>query len=486
MHDPDIGWADSCGLPPVEVPELCVRDIVDATGGRLLFGDETLPLQRLVTDSRRIESGDVFWALESERDNGSRFAAGAVRSGAQGVVVSQSTESWSARPAFAVRVDSGRRALGQLARFVRARQAAKIIGITGTCGKTSTKALAAAALEGERRTVAAWKSFNNDLGVPWTLLRLRHHTEACVLEIGTNAPGEIAHLAGIARPDIAVVLNIGPGHLHGLRDLAGVCREKGDLVATLGREGVAILNADDPCFEELAARAPGRVVPFGEGPAAELRAESIALSVDRVRFRCRGVSVEVPFGGRHQVANALAALAIAEAVGVPIERAAEGLAHCRPIEGRLVPRRLGGLWVLDDVYNANPLSMAAALETLKRFPAASRKVAILGDMLELGDDAERYHEELGERAMRAADGVIAVGTHREAIASGVARAGGLAESFESVEALCSNLPTILEGSDVVLVKASRAAGFERVVAAIRRQLEPGAKGVVTEGGHHVV
>ncbi len=482
MADSHAGWAESPGLPPLTVAGLTVDDLVAACGARVLRGAGNRPLGRLTTDSRIVEPGDTFWAIESEQNDGNRYADAAVRAGARAVVVAELPERWSVgEPEVVMVVDSGRRALGQLARWHRSQSEARIVAITGTCGKTTTKALTTAALETRLETVAAWRSFNNDLGVPWTLLRLTDRTEVAVVEIGTNAPGEIANLSTLVRPDVAVVTNVGPGHLEGLRDVAGVCREKGDLVASLHREGVAILNRDDAAFEELARRAPGRVISFGEHRQADLRAEAVSAGPDSVCFRCRGVSVEVPLGGRHQVGNALAALATAEVCGVPLEAAAAGLAACRPVSGRLVSRRLGGVWVLDDAYNANPLSMAAALETLAAFPAAGQRVAVLGDMLELGPESERFHRELGEHASTQADRVIAVGTWAEAVAAGC---DGVA--LDSVEAACAYLEAGVRAGDVILVKASRAMGFERIVAALRLRWEPSVGSGVAEGSRHVV
>jgi UDP-N-acetylmuramoyl-tripeptide--D-alanyl-D-alanine ligase len=396
-----------------EVAELCPGRLTAAAGARGVTGVQI--------DSRRIAHGDLFVAVGSGAD----FCADALERGAAATLVPDD--------AFA--------ALAALGRAVRARSSARIVGITGSTGKTSTKDILGAICRSRARSVAAEASFNNELGVPLTLCRLDPDTEICVLELAMRGLGQIAQLAAIARPDVGVVTNIGPAHLELVGSLDAVVRAKSELLDALPPGGVAVVPDD---FR--VAREDLDVRRFGEPDAR------VVDGVTRIAFA--GREVEFPFTARHQARNALAALHAADALGLEVEgRVDVAFSRWRGDEVELP----GGGLLINDCYNANPLSMRAALEHLVERAAGRRTVAVLGEMAELGPAAPDYHAEVGRvLAELGVDALYAIGPLSERYLD-----AGLAEMTWAATA--DEVLVELEPGDVVLVKASRALGLERVV-----------------------
>jgi UDP-N-acetylmuramoyl-tripeptide--D-alanyl-D-alanine ligase len=454
-----------------------IEGIAEAIHARTFVGlnaDAGAAVSGVSTDTRTLRAGEMFVAIRGERFDGHDFLAAAADKGAACAMIAMDTleTSVAAMPGGAViAVRDTVEAIGALAACVREESSIPWVGVTGSAGKTTTKELLAAAMGGLGPVLKSPASFNNRIGVPLTVLALKDEHRAAVVEVGTGAPGEIAPLARIVRPTVAVVTTIGPAHLEGFGDVAAVAREKSELVKALVPDGVAVLPADGEWLGTLRDAAPGRVVTFGLSEGADLRADDVTqLDDGTVRFSVGGVDVALRLVGRANVTNALAAIAAAEIAGVERTEAIHRIAEVEPppMRGRL--REGKRLHVYEDCYNANPLSFEAALAAWATVPAGGRRVVVAGDMCELGGDSPALHEELGEKIARAgADLVIAVGEFAEAVARGSHAAGLAPDAIEiaadSAEAAALAVELAREG-DLVLVKGSRAVGLETVVEAL--------------------
>jgi UDP-N-acetylmuramoyl-tripeptide--D-alanyl-D-alanine ligase len=449
---------------------LTADDLVGATGGRLLARSRRSVLGGAV-DSRAVEPGNLFVALPGERTDGHAFVGAALRAGAAAVIVARPPDSadLAGHDATVVLVDDPLRALHAVATAWRGRFDPLVIGITGSIAKTSTKEAIAAVLGAAMPTLKNEGNLNNEIGLPLTVLRLRSGHRAAVLEMGMYVGGEIRELAAIGRPEIGVVTAVQPVHLSRIGTIEAVERAKGELVEALPDDGVAILNADDERVRRMASRTAARSLTYGFADDADVRGERIAsrgadgMSFDVVTAAGRR-PVTIPGLGRLAVHNALAGAAAGLAAGLPIEAigAALGGGWSAPHRGQLV--RAGGVTIVDDSYNASPGSVIAALELLGGMPG--RRIAVLGAMLELGDEHDAGHERVGQEAAGVVDRLVVVGTDAEGIARG-ARAGGLAgASIETVanrEAARERLIPMLQPGDVVLVKASRGIALDVLV-----------------------
>ncbi|HZD75317.1 MAG TPA: UDP-N-acetylmuramoyl-tripeptide--D-alanyl-D-alanine ligase, partial [Actinomycetota bacterium] len=372
-----------------------------------------------------------------------------------------------------IEVDDPLAALGAIAGAVRGRSSARVVGITGSTGKTTTKDLLAAALATRLDTVASTASYNNEVGLPLTLARLEPGTQALVVEIGSRGRGHIASLARLARPEVGVVLNVGVAHLGMFGSQQAIAVAKGELVEALPAAGTAVLNADDPLVAAMAARSAARVLPFGvDHPGAEVRAEGVSLDGEgRAHFKLRtpggGAQVALPAPGEHLVSNALAAAAAAHALGLDPEETAAGLRGARLSPMRMqVGRRTDGLMVINDAYNANPTSMAASLKTLATARRDGRAVAVLGEMAELGERALAEHDRVGRLVARLGiDRLVGVGEPGAVIVRAARMEGMWPEEAVPVadaDAAVAALEGWLGPDDVVLVKASRVIALDRV------------------------
>jgi UDP-N-acetylmuramoyl-tripeptide--D-alanyl-D-alanine ligase len=446
-------------------------------------GARGLSFAGAAADSRAVEAEQLFVALPGERVDGFGFVAQAVASGAAGVVVARGRGVPEGRAnAAVIAVDDPRRALGDLARAVRATFRGQVIGVTGSNGKTTTKELVAAALRPLGDVLRTPGNFNTDVGLPLTILSASGAEAAWVLEMAMRAPGEIAYLTEIARPDIGIITNVAAAHLETLGSIEGVARAKGELFAGLGPQGTAVFPVDDPLIvAQAAAVAPDRRLTFGDrsGDVRVLDFVSAGAGGSVVRYSVRGtpVVVRLPLGGAHNARNGAAALAAAALAGVSPVDAARSLEAVTLPPHRSAPVAAGGRTILDDCYNANPASMNAALGALATAAGEGRRFAILGDMLELGPGAEAAHRALGRavggRARLA--GLAAVGQFAPVVVS-EARAAGMtperavvAPSPESAAAVLASWTT---AGDWILVKASRGLRLERAVEALRVALGP--------------
>jgi UDP-N-acetylmuramoyl-tripeptide--D-alanyl-D-alanine ligase len=451
---------------------LTLREAAAATGGRLLEADGAALASSLAVDSRAVRPGGLFVALPGSRTDGSSFAGQALEAGAVAVLARAGAVAAGPR----IEVDDPLAALWALAAAVRERSGAHVVGVTGSTGKTTTKDLLAAVLATRLATVANTASFNNEVGLPLTLARLEPGTQALVVEMGARGPGHIAALARLARPEIGVVLNVGIAHLGMFGSQAAIAAAKAELVEALPPHGTAVLNADDPLVAAMAERTSAPVLWFGLGPAAEVRAEGISLDEEgRAHFKLRtpggGAEAWLPAPGEHLVPDALAAAAAGHALGLEPEGVAAGLREAALSPMRMqVQRRADGLVVINDAYNANPASMAAALKALAGARRGGRVVAVLGEMAELGEHAAGEHDRVGRLATRlGVDRLIGVGELGEVIVR-AARMEGMwpqeAIAVPDAGAAVAALEPWLQPADVVLVKASRVVALDRVAERI--------------------
>ena len=448
--------------------------VVSACGGELIKGSLASQFQRVNTDSRSTQAGDLFVALTGERFDGHNFVSEVAQKGVAGVLMERGRKT--AVPGCAViEVENTRKAFGQIAARYRKDFSLPVIAIGGSNGKTSTKELVAAVLRQKLATLWSEASFNNDVGVPATLLRLDKTHQTAVLEVGTNHPGELAPLLQMIQPQLGVITNIGREHLEFFGDVNGVAAEEGTLGEILPANGKLFLNGDNEWTDELAKRTRAQVIRVGFGKSSDWRALDLSLEKQGLSFR-----VESPRGefdgeyqinllGRHQVANSLFALAIGAELGLKGKEMEQGLMECQPAKMRLQVWEWSGVKVLDDAYNANADSMVAALEVLQELPCKGRRVAVLGEMGELGAHSESAHAEVGRKAAELGVAqLIAVGKMAGVMAQ-AAREAGLNRVIElaEVEAAVPALKSFLKPGDTVLLKASRASRLERIAQALR-------------------
>jgi UDP-N-acetylmuramoyl-tripeptide--D-alanyl-D-alanine ligase len=438
-----------------------------ALGLRVDLAQDDVTYTGVSTDSRQIQQGELYVALVGERFDGHDFVTDAMSRGALGAVVSRPYSSGNAVGVHVYPVDDTLVALGSLAAHRRRQLRAPVVAITGSSGKTSTKDLTAAALGPARRVHATRGNLNNRIGMPLTLLSAPEEAEAVVLEMGSNEPGEIRILAQIARPDVGVVTTVGEAHLEKLGSLEGVLDEKLDLLRNLSEGGRCVVG-DEPSV--LAERARGiceslRVAGWSERADEDLRAREADVDVfGRYVVTWRRERVAIPMIGRHAVSNAMLALAIADLLGVSAADAARGIAaaESNPLRGEV--RRIGGLTVIVDCYNANPQSVRAALDLLEGQGAAARRVAVLGTMLELGVESGRLHREVLQSALaREIDLVVATGGFAgaaDAAGSGMADRLVTAPDWQQAYPL---LRERLAGDEIVLLKASRGVRLEGIL-----------------------
>ncbi len=464
--------------------DVTARELATLTGGTLVRGDPEVLVTSFAIDSRVLEPGACFVALIAERD-GHQFVDDAFARGARVALV---TRAVSATAGAVVLVDDALAALARLGRVARERMSdATVVGITGSAGKTGTKDLTAAALVPTFRVHASPGSYNNEAGVPLTLLGAPATTDALVLEIGAHARGDIAALCSIARPTVGVITNIGLAHAGPLGGRAGVAQAKGELLEALDGQGLAVLDAGDPETAGLAARTEARVLTVAVGDRAahadaEVRADRIVLDAElRPTFTLGspwgGGSVALALRGSHQVVNATLAATVALALGVPFTDVARGLAGVQPAAWRMeVVRTTNDVVVLDDAYNANPSSMAAALEALARVDVPGRRLAVLGEIRELGELSVREHSALGVLVGTAAvDTLVAVGAEAAPLAAATRTAGVAVTEVPDAAAALDAVSGYVVAGDAVLVKGSRAVGLELVASALRGRVRGDAR-----------
>jgi UDP-N-acetylmuramoyl-tripeptide--D-alanyl-D-alanine ligase len=455
---------------------LPLATIAEITGGTVHGPPDAVVTGPVVIDSRAVEPGALFAALKGERADGHDFAAAALAAGAAGVLAQRPAGQAGEGPC--VVVPDVQEALGRLARGLLERLPdVTVFAVTGSAGKTSTKDLIAQLVARAGPTVHPPGSFNNEIGLPLTVLRADAGTRHLVLEMGARGIGHIAYLTGIARPDVGVVLNVGTAHVGEFGSRENIARAKGEIVEAVPPGGTAVLNADDPLVAAMASRTRGEVVTFGRAPDAAVRAADETLDEQgRPRFTLvtpeGSAPVALRLHGAHAVPNALAAAAAARAAGLAPGAIAEALSAAVPASRwRMeVTERADGVTVVNDAYNANPDSVRAALDVLVHMARGRRAYAVLGEMAELGDASVAEHAKIGQHVARSGiAGLVVVGANAAAMAEGagqVASWTGECVQVDDVGAAVTALSERLAPRDVVLVKGSRVAGLERVAEAL--------------------
>src|SRR6266567_637533 len=451
---------------------LSIFQVAEFAGAPVSSGDGQVSVDKVSTDSRTVKRGELFVALRGENFDGHKFVESAARAGAVGAIVDL---TWSGKVPenFAlIRAEDTLQAYQKLAAKYRKSLSLKVIAITGSNGKTSTKDFVASVLGRRFRVTKTEGNFNNHVGLPRTMLEATSQDEVAVWEIGMNHPGEIETLAKLAAPDTAIITNVGVAHIEFMGSREAIAAEKAALARTVGAEGSVILNADDPFSKGIAASTRAKVV-FAGTSGGTVRASEITRSGNGTDFtilegahRCRA-QLLVP--GLHMVQNALLAVAAGRVFGLSLEDCAAGLVAAPLTKARLQIKEIHGVQFIDDSYNANPESMKAALRTLVELDADGKRIAVLGEMRELGSESERGHREVGETAATfGIDQLITIGEMGELIAR-AARAGGLEKTtaVRSTSEAAELLGEIAEPGDLILVKGSRSARTEQVIEAFR-------------------
>ncbi len=461
-------------------------EILEATKGNLLFGDMDKSFSGVSIDSRKISGDNLFVAIKGDNHDGHSFTRNVIENGVFGLIVNEDKAGdlpcpeWEEKGVICIAVKDTVKALGHLAAYNRKRSNVSVAAITGSNGKTSTRTMTVSVLSRRFNTLSAKGNYNNEIGVPLTLLNLSPNHEWAVLELGMNHPGEIGMLAEICAPDIGIITNIGPAHLEGVGSIEGVMRAKGELMGKIKPDGTAVLNADDSrvaqCGERSAARGVRNLFYSGTG---NLESEIRALSVKEKGYETsftlalpkESIPVTIGVPGSFMVSNALAAACAGYLAGLSASEISQGLESFKPVHRRMNILETGrGIHIIDDTYNANPDSMEAALTTLRSLKGSNRGIFVAGDMLELGEHSETMHKKTGSLAVRYSIAKLyAFGNFAEAVAE-----GAIAEGMDSRDILTGtkkqiikNLADLLEPGDWVLVKGSRGMKMEEIVEELR-------------------
>lgn len=452
-----------------------LKFIAAACAGEQLNGSPDELVQRICTDSRTVQAGDLFFALPGDKFDGHDFIEQVIRKGATGVVVRRDRASVSANGCSVIAVEETRAALGRLAARYRQDFALPMIGIGGSNGKTTTKELVASVLRQRLPIVWSEASFNNDIGVPLTLLKLEKWHEAAVLELGTNHPGELAPLIKMISPKYGIITSIGREHLEFFGDVDGVAQEEGWLAELLPEDGKLFINGDSQWTRRIVERTKAAVVRAGFSDANDWRVQSPKVDEAGVAFWMQAPRVEfsgeyrINLLGRHQVLNAAYAIAVGAELGLSRTEIERGLSECKPAKLRMQLWEQNGVRVLEDCYNANADSMLAALQTLQELPCKGRRVAVLGDMAEQGAHSEAAHEEVGRRVAELGIGQLFVVGKMAPVLARAAKAAGLTRvmEFADVDTTAAAVKSFMKSGDLILLKASRSMRLESVGELLR-------------------
>ncbi len=454
-----------------------MKFVAEACNAEIKSGVAETLVKNICTDSRSAKTGDLFFAIKGEKFDGHDFLNDVAAKGVAAIVV-EKKKIPATLPACAVLVvNDVRIAFGKLAAAYRQEFDLTVIAVGGSNGKTTTKELLASVLRQKFSTLWSEASFNNDIGVPTTLLKLEKSHQAAVLEVGTNHPGELAPLVKMVRPKFGIITSIGREHLEFFGDVAGVAKEEGSLAELLPPDGKLFLNGDSEWSGKIAARTKAKVVRIGFDEKNDWRAGKIRLDKSGVTFQVAvpdenfAGEYRINLLGRHQVTNALFAIAVGAEFGLSREEIQRGLTECQPQKMRMQFWEANGVRVLDDAYNANADSMIAALETLRDLPLQGRRVAVLGDMAELGAHSAAAHAEVGKRAAELGVGQLFTVGKMGALTAQAAREAGLTRviEFADVESAVIAVKKFLKPGDVVLLKASRLSRLERIAETLKTE-----------------
>jgi len=456
--------------------ELTLADLRQATGAKLVVGPgvgdpRELPLRRVAIDSRVVQPGDLFWALRGTQRDGAEFVEHAFTRGASLVVVARSDVEPPLGCAV-LEVNDTRRALWQAARWQRARFGGRVVAVTGSVGKTTARQMIDTVLGSQFHGTASPANYNNELGVPLGMLAWRADDDYAVLELAATARGEIARLASLARPHDGVITRVGDAHLGRFGGLEAVADAKAELLDVLPSSGNAVLNGDDPAQRRRARRSRAPICWVGRRSDCELVATDVHSAPGRLSFTIEDTRFHVPVWGRHHLAAALAAVGVGREWGIPLREIAVALADFQPPPMRCEVMDIGRFRVINDAYNASPLAMRAALDLLRETETPGRRFVVCGDMHDLGPAAAVQHERLGREVVTigGADVLVACGKHAEDVVRGARQAGMPSRhvlGFPEPDDAAREVGELCNEGDVVLIKGSRAARMERVVAMLR-------------------
>jgi UDP-N-acetylmuramoyl-tripeptide--D-alanyl-D-alanine ligase len=452
---------------------LTLQEMAAAMGGKLRGSISVPTVTSISTDSRGSVADSLFFAIAGDRFDGHAYVNEALAKGANAAVISNldKIDPQYHTSGRLIQVNDTVDALAKLAVWYRRQFAAQVIAVIGSNGKTTTKDLINRVLGSRKRGRAGQASFNNNIGVPLTLLSVEPQDEFVVVEIGTNHPGEIVALGRIVQPDLAVVTSIGEEHLEFFGDVESVAREEFSLLACMRHRGFVAMSDQAAQYVPAKAAAECTVLKYGFDEGSDLRAVGLRMNADGQYFKVNGrFDYHLPLLGRHNVSNALAAIAIGTRFRLTHEEIASALRDARSSPMRMEVLRMGEITVINDAYNANPSSVRAALEVMDQLSVIGRKVLILGDMRELGSEAVRCHQAIGREAGRStAQTIIVVGAMSKVLADGATATAGTAKriyAFPSIEAVAEKIGTFVQPGDVVLLKASRAVRLERLLAGL--------------------
>jgi len=460
---------------------LTVGEIADCTRGILVSGSPELKVRGVIIDSRNAADGDIFIPLKGRTD-GHAYIGDALRNGASGFLVEKGAESKEKLiglegKQYVIEVEDSLKALQDIAAYHRTKLSAKVIGVTGSTGKTTTKDMVNCILAHKLRVISTDKNYNNEIGVPLTILRADENTQALVIEMAMRGIGQIKELAEIAKPDVGVVTNIGQAHMELLGSEEMIAQAKAELIESIPESGVVVLNSDDLWTPNLSKSARAKIVSYGITSGDVRGSEIVVDDLGRASFRLNvyddaiGYVVRLAVPGKHNVYNALAASTAALQIGLSTDDVRIGLANCRPTAMRMeIFATDDNVVILNDAYNANPTSMQAALSTLMDIATEGRHIAVLGDMLELGNISSEAHKQIGEIvASLGVNILVAVGPESQVMADSATKAGMLPKTVitcKESSTAAQVLKQLVTVGDVVLVKASRGVGLEEVVRAI--------------------
>jgi UDP-N-acetylmuramoyl-tripeptide--D-alanyl-D-alanine ligase len=429
------------------------------------FPNQDIEFESIGTDSRSIQPKQLFWALQGDNHDGHDYVRDANKRGAVASVVAAKNAGKSKGPR--VEVEDTLVALLDFTHWYRREFEALVVGITGSVGKTTTRRMVHAILSTKFSGVQSPKNFNNQFGIPFSVLQLDSHHEFAVFELAATRPGEIRELADVIAPEVGIVTSIAAAHLNGFGTMERVAEAKGELIESLPESGFAVINGDDANCRKLGKLAKCPTFFVGEAAGNDLRATDVAIDVDRVSFTADGERYCVPATGRHHLTAALLGIVVAREFGLDADEIHEGLSRFQPAAGRCQQKHVGNITLIDDTYNSNPRSVQAACDLLEDWPVATRRLLVLGDMLELGKVAADLHFNTGQYIGEAdLDGLIAVGRFADDLVAGAIESGMASKRIATCQdhaVLTAVLDCWLQAGDVVLVKGSRSTHMESVV-----------------------
>lgn len=424
-------------------------------------------------DSRTITKGDLFFAIQGKQRDGHLFVTDALENGAQACVVQKGAETGRFSQRF-VTVENVNQALQRFSQWYRTQLQATVVAVTGSVGKTTTRNMIHTALSPYLRGVQSPANYNNEFGVPLSIAQINSGHEYAVLELGASGSGEIRELAKMAQPEIGVITAIAPSHLKHFGTLEATAQAKGELFESLSSNGLALVNGDDIFADQLISKTSARTLKVGLGEQNDFQACFLEQARDGIRFEFEGTEFKVPVQGNHFVYAALFAIAVGKEFGLSNESLQESLARFTPVSGRCDVKQIGSWTVIDDSYNASPASSRAACQTLRNWNGTGKRIFVLGDMLELGEESSRYHREVGELvAASGIDLLFVCGKQAGSVAQGATTGGMPVERIvqaADVEGLQDEILSRLEADDIVLVKGSRGMRMERCISFLDQQV----------------